>query len=274
MGRARGRRGRAPARDGKAPAGDRLTRRSSRGPRMSPASIVCRPAGLLRSRSGISPMATSTDHAGNTPLRKWRPEDDGPRQAGEVERRCGSRRPGPEIGSPYRPCADPSDSFARDRGISPTGGKHESHREHTVFGCRGPLRVPRVSASSRPPSNRRPRLDSFASAVPRRGPGPATRANASMHKRLEPSDGRAPRRPQGCDEGPFPPLRGRSWGRSRGRCPTSMDETAVAARARFMRPVVPLAGARLQSVRGRARPAPPGSSASAASTAGSASSSA
>jgi len=37
--------------------------------------------------------------------------------------------------SPIRPCARPSDSFARDRGISPQPANHESSREHCGFGC-------------------------------------------------------------------------------------------------------------------------------------------
>ena len=42
-------------------------------------------------------------------------------------------RAGPEKSSPYRPCAGPYDSFARDRGISPQPANHESNREHLVL---------------------------------------------------------------------------------------------------------------------------------------------
>ena len=43
------------------------------------------------------------------------------------------RARGPNLGSPNRPCAGPLDSFALDRGISPTPADHESLREHFVF---------------------------------------------------------------------------------------------------------------------------------------------
>jgi hypothetical protein len=40
---------------------------------------------------------------------------------------------GPKLSSPFRPCAEPCDSFARDRGISPQPVNHESHREHHAW---------------------------------------------------------------------------------------------------------------------------------------------
>ena len=70
---------------------------------------------------------------------------------------------GPEsIGPPYRPCADPLDSFALDRGISPMPADHESHRGHSVFSWERPGRC---SSSVRHPLGRSP----FASAVLKSG---------------------------------------------------------------------------------------------------------
>ena len=56
----------------------------------------------------------------------------GPARGGGVGAVEGSRESGPEKSSPYRPCAEPCDSFARDRGISPQPVKHESHREQLI----------------------------------------------------------------------------------------------------------------------------------------------
>jgi hypothetical protein len=163
---------------------------SSRGlARGPPVSIVCRSAGLLRSRSGISPMAASTYRTGEHTGMSGGRINHGPWQPGMEVRRWVSRRPGPEVGSPYRPCADPSDSFARDRGISPTGGKHESHREHTVFGFFVVGRSRRLGCFFPAPSNRRPHRSLFASAVPCRGTALALVGNLPSGNRLAGSEG-------------------------------------------------------------------------------------
>ena len=59
------------------------------------------------------------------------PDDHGPRPRSVVWVQVGIRGGGaPKKSSPYRPCAGPCDSFARDRGISPQPANHGSHREH------------------------------------------------------------------------------------------------------------------------------------------------
>jgi len=80
------------------------------------------------------------------------------------------RMRGPNLGSPNRPCAGPSDSFALDRGISPTPADHESLREHfsvfDFFVAAGP-----ESRGVRDPSGQEHRVQPRSSHPRRHGRG-------------------------------------------------------------------------------------------------------
>jgi hypothetical protein len=148
---------------------------------------------------GTDPPAASTRRTGNLYVHRRRGRirgNHGPRLSGlDTSAEAVSRGPGPSRGSPYRSCAGPPDSFARDRGISPTGGKHGSHREHisysVVVGRSGsPALLPRSllprigglagTSSQARCRGRRGAVADGRLRVPagswRRGPGPRRRA--------------------------------------------------------------------------------------------------